>query len=100
MSAQSAEKLIAVLSNIAPAQSDDIEYPMLPVLFQESDVLGDKSKAALDDLAARQSEMDTLEQELRKCLLSSEPASAELAQVATRSLAALEAIGFAPNTRK
>lgn len=99
MSAQSAERLIAVLSNIAPAQSDDIEYPMLPVFFQEADALGDKSKAALDDLAARQSALDTLEQELRKCLLSSEPASAELAQIATSSLATLEALGFASFTQ-
>ena len=99
MSAHSAEQLIAILSNIAPAQSGDIEYPMLPVLFQEADALGDKSKATIDDMAARQVALDTLEQELHQCLLSSEPASAELAQVATRSLAALEALGLASLTQ-
>lgn len=70
MSADSAEKLVNLLSEISPANSDELKLSALPKLFPPSDAHGVRTLAALSDLARRKAQLDELEIELERCLLT------------------------------
>ena len=70
MSAESAEKLVDLLSEISPASADELEFGALPKLFAPNDPHGVRSLEALNDLAKRKRELSELEQELARCLLN------------------------------
>lgn len=86
MSASSAEQLVSVLSNIAPAEPQEVAFELLPRLFPESDLSGVQTRAALHELAGRVKALEAEEAEIYRALRARVPASRELAEAAKQAL--------------
>lgn len=76
MSAKSAETLLAVLDNIAPASAEEVDFASLPRLFPENDPTGSKSLALLTITQVQLSRIEELNKQVGQGLLSSQPAEA------------------------
>lgn len=94
MSVISSQSLLNVLANLAPANSGDVDFTCLPAFFTAADPLALKSNAILLDLQARQRRVAKEEGELRRLLVSIEPASEEVCTEAKRAIQALKVLGL------
>lgn len=94
MSAKSAEQLMSVLANIAPADSQDVAYWLLPQLFPASDPQGARTLATLRELSERAKAIADAETEVHRHLRVASPASEELAKAAKKALLELKALGL------
>ena len=95
MSFKSAEQLLSVLANLAPANVNEVDFAMLPFLFTDQDPGGKQSRAILLDIQVRQEKLAQTELELQKALVKSEPATPEVASAAKESLLELKVLGLA-----
>jgi transcription elongation GreA/GreB family factor len=94
MSTKSADQLVAVLSDVAPADAQDVAFWLLPSLFSESDPRGTRGLAALLDLSERAAAIDAAEADVLRNLLHNEPPSDSHAAAATSALQGVEACGL------
>jgi hypothetical protein len=95
MTAKSAEQLLSVLANLAPANVDDVDFELLPSIFTEQDPGGKQSKVILLDMQSRQDRLDQAELDMQKALVTSEPAPPEVASAAREVLLELKVLGLA-----
>lgn len=94
MTAKGAELLLSVLSELAPAEKNEVDFEVLPVLFKPSDLQGEQSKSVLLDILARQQSLTKAAEQLRQYLVSTKPASNEIAASATTALQVLKNLGL------
>jgi len=94
MSAKSAEQLVSVLANLAPASVEDIDFGLLPCLFTEQDPSGKQSKAVLVDIQSRQEKLAQAESDMQKALVTLEPATPEVASASKDALLELKVLGL------
>lgn len=76
--AQGSEQLLTLLASIAPADSNEIDFGLLPALFSDADPQGQASLVVLQDVQTCINEIVKSEDLIRRNLLSIVPASAEL----------------------
>jgi len=95
MSAKSADQLISVLSNLAPANPEDVAFWLLPQIFTEADPSGVRSLATLKELSERAANISAAEAQVNKHLRTAVPASEELAAAAKEALLGLKTRGLA-----
>jgi SpoU rRNA methylase family enzyme len=67
MSALSAKNLINVLATLAPANSEDIAFDLLPKLFTGDDPFAANSTMVIEDIAARLKELESIHRVLANC---------------------------------
>lgn len=94
MSAKSADQLISVLANIAPAEAGDVAFWMLPSLFPAVDPSGARTLVTLKELADTASSIAAAESEVLKHLLNTRPASEQQASAAKAALLGLKTHGL------
>jgi hypothetical protein len=94
MSAQGAENLLAVLENIAPANSDEVDFASLPRLFPGDDSAGRRSLAILQSVQAQLSRIEELNKHLAQSLFSSQPVDADTLEAAKKCVEAARTFGF------
>lgn len=94
MSAKGAENLLAVLENIAPANSDEVDFASLPRLFPGDDSAGRRSLAILQSVQAQLSRIEELNKHLAQSLFSSQPVDADTLEAAKKCVEAARAFGF------
>lgn len=94
MSASSAQQLLSLLQNVAPAEVTDIDYSLLPALFPGDDPTGRNSLSVLEDLQQRQRRLDDTEAALKQHLHTSEAADVDAATTAQELLGTLRALGL------
>lgn len=95
MSERGANQLLAVLDNLAPAETEDIDFGLLPSLFPESDALGRLSLTVLEDLRSRQHQLNELKAELHRCLETIQPTVLDETERVVETLTELETLGIA-----
>jgi very-short-patch-repair endonuclease len=98
MSAKSAGQLLTVLENLAPADTQDVAFDLLPRLFPEADPLGMRSLALLKDLTAKANEIATAESEVLRHLTHATPATAEQVSLCTKAASKLAELGLGSKT--
>lgn len=94
MSAKGAQQLLAVLEHLAPADTDEVAFQLLPRLFAETDPLGERSHRLLTDLTAKVLEVEALEADVRRHLVHLEPATAAQAAICTEASNRLAEFGL------
>ena len=94
-SSETAVRLIAVLSEVAPADPDEVNFSLLPSLFSSNDPAGRESLKILKEVEAGQALLDVLET-LRDTLLMGEfPLEAEEVRQAGCTVQEMAALGLA-----
>jgi len=94
MSSKSADQLVSVLAKIAPADSQDVAFWLLPKLFPESDPHGVRGLAVLQDLSSKATAIEEAESEVLRYLLHSNPPPDEHAAAVTAASQGLKACGL------
>lgn len=94
LTATGAERLLAVLENLAPADPHEVDFALLPVLFTANDPTGQTSLGILQDIEGRQNALQIAEDELHRVLESPAPADAPVAAAAQEALRELEGLGL------
>ncbi len=94
MSAKGAENLLAVLSNIAPADPSEVDFQLLPILFGPDDNLGQRSLSVLDSIKTHVQRIHELESAIAQGLQNSEAAPDELVDEAQKQLQSLSTLDF------
>lgn len=94
MSAISSQRLLNVLAELAPESAGDVDFACLPTFFSAADPRAEKSMGVLLDLQARQQRVTKEEDELRRLLVSIEPATEEICTDAKQSKQALKVLGL------
>ncbi len=94
MSPKSAEQLISVLSDVAPADVQDVAFWLLPTLFSETDPRGTRGLAVLKELSAKAAAIEAAEADVLRNLHRSDPPSDSDAAAAARALQGVEACGL------
>lgn len=95
MSAQSSEQILKLLESIAPADSSEVDYSLLPVLFSEADSQGTRSVSVLRDIQTRIKRIEEAEALVRTRLLGVIPASDAMREQAEQALGDMRVLGLA-----
>lgn len=91
---KSADQLISILENVAPAETGDVAFGLLPKLFTEDDPHGARGHAVLQDLSAKAAAIEVAEAEVLRHLLRSDPADEAQASAAKSALVGLSNYGL------
>lgn len=100
MSLKSANRLLDVMSNLAPADPDGVDFSLLPALFPPTDPEGQHAERTLNDIQAWTARIEALEVEMRTHLRVATPASEEVALAAKEVLLELRILGLRPCTQE
>lgn len=92
---ETALKLIAVLSELAPANPDEVNFSLLPSIFSAKDPLGRESLKTLRELEAGQEYLAALEKLRDKLLIGAFPLTIEELQHSESIVKELETLGLA-----
>ena len=95
MSAESANKLMAVLADVAPADTEEVAFWLLPQLFTSHDPTGVRTHATLQELSEKAASIATAEARANQNLRSTKPATEELVADAKQALLGLKVRGLA-----
>lgn len=94
MSPKSADQLVSILENVAPAETEEVAFWLLPKLFSETDPQGTRAHAVIQDLSSRAAAIDAAEAEVLRHLVRSAPVEEERAAAAKTALVSLKAYGL------
>ena len=94
ISPKSADQLLSILENVAPAETEDVAFWLLPKLFSEADPQGVRANAVIQDLSSRAAAIDAAEAEVRRHLTRSDPVDADTAAAAKSALIGLKTYGL------
>lgn len=94
MSSKSADQLVSILENVAPAEAEDVAFWLLPKLFCEEDPHGVHSYAVIQDLASMAAAIQAAESDVLKYLMRSGPVDEGTAAAAKTALVGLKAYGL------